>query len=53
MVWLAIAAVLLCLAVLWTGYNPDRHHTRPPTYRPARHRRGRKLPHEREPFRDL
>ena len=40
--WFAITVVLLCLgsAALWARYNPDRGHTRPPTYRAdRRHRR--------------
>jgi hypothetical protein len=52
--WLAIAMVLLCLGVaaLWARYNPDRDHTRPPTYRAPR--RSRRLdPLEIEPFRGI
>jgi hypothetical protein len=53
--WLAIIVVLLCLAAVgvWASYNPDRHHTRPPTYRPDRRRRGVRLPQGSEPFRGL
>jgi hypothetical protein len=52
--WLAIAVVLLCLgaAALWARYNPDRDHTRPPTYRPDRRSR-RVDPLESEPFRGI
>ncbi|HWL99304.1 MAG TPA: hypothetical protein VNP20_18310 [Nocardioidaceae bacterium] len=52
--WLAIAVVLLCLgaAALWARYNPDRDHTRPPTYRADR--RSRRLdPLESDPFRGI
>jgi hypothetical protein len=50
--WLAIIAVMLCLgtAVLWTRINPDRDHTRPPTYRPDRQRRPLDGPAADEPF---
>jgi hypothetical protein len=39
--WIAIIAMLVCVsaAALWARYNPDRHYTRPPTYRPERRRR--------------
>ncbi len=44
--WLAITVLLLALgaATLWARYNPDRLHTRPPTYRGDRRRRGMGLP---------
>jgi hypothetical protein len=50
--WLGIITVLLCLgaAVLWSRFNPDRDHTRPPTYRADRRARGAGHPTGGDPF---